>query len=235
MKGAPEEQYFKINRDLALEVAQKAKLQGVKQFVFMSTAKVFGESTTDMPAWNEYSECNPQDAYGKSKLEAEKLILGIQDENFKVAVVRSPLVYGVGVKANMYNLVKLTDKLPVLPLGGIHNRRSMVYVGNLVALHEHIIKTQAGGIFIAGDAQPLSTTELTRNIATALGKNRVLLSIPFIFRNILKKVKPMIFERLFGSLELDNASTNRKLVFTPPFSTDQGIAEMVAWYKQNRN
>ncbi len=235
MKGAPEEQYFKINRDLALDVAQKAKSQGVKQFVFMSTAKVFGESTTDKPAWDENSECNPQDAYGKSKLEAERLILGLQDEHFKVAIVRSPLVYGVGVKANMYNLVKLTDKFPILPLGGIKNRRSMVYVGNLVALHEHIIKTQARGIFIAGDAQPLSTTELTRKIATALGKNRMLLSIPFIFRSILKKVKPMIFERLFGSLEMDNSSTNIRLGFNPPYTTDQGIAEMVAWYKQNKN
>ncbi len=74
---------------MAYEVAQKAKSMGVKQFVFMSTAKVFGESTTGKPAWNENSECNPLDPYGKSKYEAEKLLLGLQNENFKVAVVRS--------------------------------------------------------------------------------------------------------------------------------------------------
>lgn len=80
MNGAPEEQYFKINRDLAYEVAKKAKSQGVKHFVFMSTAKVFGESTTGKPVWDENSECNPLDPYGKSKYESGKLLLGLQNE-----------------------------------------------------------------------------------------------------------------------------------------------------------
>jgi UDP-glucose 4-epimerase len=170
MQGSPEDQYFKVNRDLAFDVAKKAKAAGVKQFVFMSTAKVFGESTTGIQAWNEYSDCHPQDAYGRSKYEAEKLLLSLQDDNFKIAIVRSPLVYGAGVKANMYNLVKLVNKFPVLPLGGIKNQRSMVYVGNLVALLKHIIETQAFGIFIAGDAESLSTTRLTKIIADGQAK-----------------------------------------------------------------
>jgi len=232
MKGAPEEQYFKINRDLALEVAKKAKSQGVKQFVFMSTAKVFGESTTGKPAWDENSECHPQDAYGKSKFEAEKLLLDLQDEHFKVAVVRSPLVYGVGVKANMYNLVKLVNQCPILPLGGISNVRSMVFVGNLVALLKHIIQSQAAGIFIAGDKQPLSTTQLTKLIAKASQKKIVLIKIPGFIRNLVKAIKPSIVERLFGSLELDNNSTNKKLGFIPPYSSEDGIREMVEWYKE---
>ena len=235
MKGAPEEQYFKVNRDLAYEVSLKAKSQGVKQFVFMSTAKVFGESTTGKPAWNENSECKPQDAYGRSKYEAEKLLLGLQDEHFKVAIVRSPLVYGVGVKANMYNLVKLVNQCPVLPLGGINNVRSMVYVGNLVALLKHIIQTLAAGIFIAGDKQPLSTTRLTQLIATASHKKIVLIRIPGFIRNLVKTVKPSIIDRLFGSLELDNASTNKKLGFIPPYSSEDGIHEMVEWYKTVSN
>lgn len=234
MKGAPEEQYFKINRDLAFKVAKKAKAQGVKYFVFMSTAKVFGESTTNKPAWNEFSECKPEDAYGKSKYEAERLILGLQDENFKVAVVRSPLVYGVGVKANMYNLIKLVDKVPVLPLGKIQNLRSMVYVGNLVALLQHIIKNQSSGIFIAGDSKPLSTTELTISIKEALRKKRLIISIPKFIRKPIQTIKPVIFERLFGSLELDNSLTNKRLNFETPFSIEQGIQEMVEWYKQNK-
>jgi UDP-glucose 4-epimerase len=234
MKGAPEEQYFKINRDLALEIAIKAKTQGVKHFVLMSTAKVFGESTTNKPSWDENSECFPQDAYGKSKFEAEKLILGLQDDNFKVAIVRSPLVYGVGVKANMYNLVKLVDKLSIVPLGGINNKRSMVYVGNLAALLRHIIDKQASGIFIAGDKTSLSTTELTRKISSAMNKNLMLVAIPNILRKLLKSIKPNIFERLFGSLELDNSNTNKILSFEPPFSTDQGIKEMVNWYLSSK-
>lgn len=232
MKGAPEDQYFKVNRDLAYEVAKKAKAQGVKQFVFMSTAKVFGESTTGKPAWDENSNCNPQDPYGKSKYEAEKLLLSLQEENFKVAIVRSPLVYGVGVKANMYNLVKLVHKFPVLPLGGIKNRRSMVYVGNLVALLKHIIQTQASGIFIAGDSDSLSTTGLVKLIAKASEKKIYLMKIPDFVLRMLNRIKPSIVDRLFGSLELDNSSTNTKLGFLPPFTSEEGVCEMVKWYKK---
>jgi UDP-glucose 4-epimerase len=229
MRGAPEEQYFKINRDLALELAAKAKSQGVKQFVFMSTAKVFGESTTGKSAWNENSECNPQDTYGRSKYEAEKLLLGLQNEYFKVAVVRSPLVYGIGVKANMYNLVKLVNRFPVLPLGGINNVRSIAYVGNLVALLKHIIFTQASGIFIAGDREPLSTTKLVELISMASDKKVILFKTPGFMLQLARLIKPSIVDRLFGSLELDNTSTNVKLGFTPPYSVEEGINEMVKW------
>jgi UDP-glucose 4-epimerase len=234
MKGAPEEQYFKINRDLAYEVAKSAKEQGVKQFVFMSTAKVFGESTTNKPAWDENSECHPLDAYGRSKYEAENLLLGLQDEHFKVAVVRSPLVYGVGVKANMYNLVKLVNRFPVLPLGGIDNVRSMVYVGNLVALLKHIIQVRASGIFIAGDREPLSTTRLVQLIIKASNKKVLLFKIPGFLLGLAKWLKPSIVDRLFGSLVLDNLSTNKKLGFNPPYSSEEGIREMVEWYKKSR-
>ena len=234
MKGAPENQYFNINRDLAYEVALKAKSQGVKQFVFMSTAKVFGESTTGKIAWDENSECNPIDPYGKSKYEAEKLLLGLLDDNFKVAIVRSPLVYGVGVKANMYNLVKLVNRFPLLPLGGINNRRSMVYVGNLVALLKHVIYKSASGIFIAGDREPLSTTKLTQLIAKASNRKVFLLKIPTFILRHSKKIKPSIVDRLFGSLELDNTNTNMRLNFVPPYSSEDGILEMVEWYKKSK-
>lgn len=234
MQGAPEDQYFKINRDLAYKVAKHAKEHGVKHFVLMSTAKVFGESTTNQPAYNESSECRPQDAYGRSKHEAEKLIHELEDDNFKVAIIRSPLVYGAGVKANMFNLVKLVDRLPILPLGGIQNKRSMVYVGNLVALLKHLIEKQASGVFIAGDRLSLSTTELTQMIGRAFNKRTLLPKVPFFMRRIVGKIKPSIVERLFGSLELDNSLTNKRLGFIPPFSTEEGIREMVEWYKHNK-
>jgi nucleoside-diphosphate-sugar epimerase len=230
MKRAPEKQYFMINRDLAFELAKKAKSQGVRHFVFMSTAKVYGESTTGKSAWDEDSECNPKDAYGKSKYEAEKLIQSLEDWNFKVAIVRSPLVYGAGVSANMLNLVKLVNGLPLLPLGGINNRRSMVYVGNLVALLQHIIKIQASGVFIAGDQLPLSTTVLIKLIANSFPKKIYLISIPGFLRKWVSKLNPSIVERLFGSLELDNSKTNHKLSFVPPYTSEDGIREMVQWY-----
>lgn len=235
MKDIPDEQYFKINRDLSYEVARKGKSQGVKHFVFMSTAKVYGESITENSSWNENSVCEPGDAYGRSKFEAEKLISSLEDDNFKVAIVRSPLVYGAGVKANMYNLMKLVYNFPLLPFGDINNRRSMVYIGNLVALLQHIINTRASGIFIAGDRVPLSTTELTKLIAKAFKKKLYLLRIPGFILNWARKIKPSIVDRLFGSLELDNSQTNKKLRFEPPYTSEDGIFDMVLWFIQNKN
>jgi nucleoside-diphosphate-sugar epimerase len=230
MKGAPEEQYFKINRDLAFEVALAAKKQGIKYFVLMSTSGVYGELTTGTGLWNEDSECHPLDPYGRSKFEAEKLIMDLQDDHFKAAIVRSPLVYGAGVKANMYKLLKLVDRFSLLPLGGINNRRSIVYVGNLVALLQHIIKTRASGIFIAGDRDPISTTELICLIAKGFPKTIYLFSIPGFVRKLIAKLKPSIADRIFGSLELDNSGTNQKLGFSPPFTTEDSIRKMVEWY-----
>ena len=158
-------------------------------------------------------------------------MLGLQDEHFKVAVVRSPLVYGVGVKANMYNLVKLVNRFSLLPLGGINNRRSMVYVGNLVALLKHIIQTQASGIFIAGDREPLSTTKLVQLIGKASSKKVFLFKVPGFMLALAKLLKPSVVDRLFGSLELDNSGTNKRLNFVPPYSSQEGICEMVEWYK----
>lgn len=231
MKGASEQLYFKINRDLAFEVAKRAKDQGVKQFVLMSTAKVYGESTIGSAYWNENSACKPLDPYGKSKYEAEKLIRGLEDENFKVAIVRSPLVYGAGVKANMFSLIRLVDRLPILPLGGIHNERSIVYIGNLVALLTRIIEDQASGVFIAGDRSPLSTTEMIQLIAAGFKKRVFLPRVPRFVLDVLRKLFPSIIDRLYGSLVLDNSNTNRVLNFVPPYSSEDGLREMVEWYK----
>ena len=234
MKDAPEEQYFLINCDLTYALAKKAKMQGVKHFVFMSSAKVFGESTTGLPAWDENSKCVPIDPYGKSKFEAEKLLLGLQDENFKVAIIRSPLVYGAGVKANMYNLVKLVNQFPVLPFSGINNNRSFVYVGNLVALLKHIIDKKAFGIYIAGDRESLSTTQLIKMIASASNKKLILFKLPGLLLHLAKIIRPSIVDRLFGSLELNNINTNYQLGFLPPFTIQEGINEMVTWYKKGK-
>ncbi len=231
MKGAPEDEYFKVNRDLAFEVAKRAKEQGVKQFVLMSTAKVYGESDYKITYYNENSACMPSDPYGKSKYEAEKLISSLEDENFKVAIVRSPLVYGPGVKGNMISLIRLIDKFRILPFNKIDNKRSMVYIGNLVALLNTIIERQASGIFIAGDNAPISTTALVTLIANELEKPYYLFKLPKPFLKVLESIKPELVNRLFGSLVLDSTNTFHTLNFTPPYSTKDGIAEMIKWYK----
>ncbi|MCK5168791.1 MAG: NAD-dependent epimerase/dehydratase family protein [Bacteroidales bacterium] len=232
MKEGNDEQYFKVNRDLAYQVAKKAKECGINQFILMSTVKVYGEYTLANEPWSEKSSCFPIDSYGKSKLEAENLILGLKDSGFKIAIVRSPLVYGAGVKANMLNLIKLVDKFPIIPFGGIKNKRSLVYIGNLVALIKLIIQKQASGIFIAGDQVPLSTSQLIILIAKSLNKRIKLIKAPNFIIKGLKYLKPSVIDRLYESLELDNRSTNKLLQFIPPFSTEEGISEMVIWYKK---
>lgn len=226
-----EESYFKINRDLAYSVAKRAKEQGVKQFIFMSSAKVYGESNKMERYWNEESECKPTDPYGKSKFEAENLIKGLEDKAFKVVVVRSPLVYGAGVKANMFNLIKLVDHFPLLPFGNMDNKRSIVYIGNLVSLLNRIIELEISGVFIAGDKFPLSTTQIVQMIALGFNKRMLLFTVPKPILSIMEKIFPSITNRLYGSLVIDNSKTNFILNFEHPYTSEQGICEMVSWYK----
>ncbi len=184
--------------------------------------------------YNEKSPCHPKDPYGKSKLEAEKALLALADGTFKVAVIRTPVVYGEGVKANILKLVELTDRYRALPFGGIDNRRSMVYIGNLTHLIFEIIRQEKAGLFLAGDDAPFSTSALIAAIAKALQKScRLFPSLTL--KTALKYLKPQLFQRLYGDLYLDNTQTKASLNLTNPYSAREGIERMVAWYKaQNR-
>jgi UDP-glucose 4-epimerase len=222
--------YFNVNRDLTLELAKKAKLEGIKQFIFISTVKVYGDNNEDI--LNENSMCQPTDSYGQSKLEAEEGLKKLETENFKVAIIRPPLIYGKGVKGNLERLISLIKKVPILPFEGIKNQRSMVYVQNLIALIDHIVQKQSSGIFIAGDSTTHSTTELVALMNKYLNTNRKLIQLPKFIISILKKVKPALIERLFTSYIIDNKMTNQKLNFHPPFSFQEGIKEMVEDFKK---
>jgi UDP-glucose 4-epimerase len=223
--------YHEVNVVKTIELAQKAKEAGVKQFVFISSVKVYGEES-DTP-YNEDTPCHPKDPYGKSKLEAEKALLALQNNHFKVAVIRTPVVYGEGVKANILRLITLTDKYQYLPFASINNKRSMVYLENLTHLMSEIIIQKAEGIFLASDVQPLSTTKLVKSIAKALEKKPVLFSSKLL-NYIIKLVKPSLYQRLYQSLYVDNASTRSRLHLQNPYSTQEGIAKMIAWYKVNQ-
>lgn len=231
MKGASEKAYREINLNKTVYFAAKAKASGVKQFIFMSSVKVYGEESET--AYNEKSPCQPRDPYGQSKLDAEKALLALADERFKVAVIRTPVVYGEGVKANILKLIKLVDSFPVLPLGAISNRRSMIYVGNLTHLIAEIIKQEEKGIFLASDDQPLSTSGLIERISVALDKPLFLIPFP-PFEIGLKLLKPLLYQRLYGNLCLDNTATKEKLQLRNPFSADEGIRRMVQWYKESK-
>ena len=224
MGGASKEEYEKVNVIQTLELAKKAKESGVKHFVFMSTVKVYGEETDRN--YTENTICNPQDEYGKSKFKAELELLKLEDGNFKVSTVRTPIVYGYGVKANIKSLVNLLKKVPILPFSNINNKRCMVYIGNLCHLVDEIITQKQPGIFLASDDEPLSTTKLIELIAKSLDKKVYLVKIPF-FESLLKLVKPSFHKRLYGSLEIDNKVTKEKLKLTNPYSVEEGIKLMI--------
>ncbi len=224
MGGAAKEEYTRVNVNNALALAQKAKQNGVKQFIFMSTVKVYGEET-DTP-YTEITKCKPQDDYSKSKLEAENQLKEMDDENFTVSILRTPIVYGKGVKANILNLVKLIDKVPVLPFGSISNRRSMVYIGNLCDMIERLCECKMSGTFLASDDQPVSTTSLIEIIAKVKNKKVILLEIP-LFPQLLKTVKPSFYKRLYESLEVDNHWSKKMLNFENKVSTEEGIRKML--------
>ena len=230
MQPVADEVYYEVNYGLTKELAEKAKAQGVPHFIYISSTKVYGDQVTG--TLNEKSPCNPTDPYGKSKYQSEELLRYMSTELFKVAVVRPPLVYGAGVKGNMLRLLDLSAKNYPLPFGNSRNFRSMVFIDNLVELINRIIDMQAAGTFIAGDSKPIATDQLISMLRKNMGTKENLVTIPGIFRSLLKIVRPEMHGRLFGSFVVDNSITNNKLNFIPPYSSEEGISEMVKWYKQ---
>ncbi|MCG3679252.1 NAD-dependent epimerase/dehydratase family protein [Aliarcobacter butzleri] len=224
MGGASANEYEKINVIQTIELAKKAKESGVKHFVFMSTVKVYGEETNSK--YTENTVCNPEDNYGKSKLKAEQELQKLEDENFKISIIRTPIVYGYGVKANIKNLINLVNKVPVLPFGKIKNKRSMVYIGNLCHLVDEIIIQKKSGIFLACDDEPLSTSKLIELITKNLNRKMYLIKIPF-FETLLKILKPSFHKRLYESLEIDNTITKEKLNLKNPYGVEDGIKLMI--------
>jgi nucleoside-diphosphate-sugar epimerase len=228
------DEYFRVNRDLCLKVAEQSKRSGIRHFVFLSTLKVYGEFVKGPGLRNEYSDCYPDDAYGKSKYAAEKGLKEMEDENFTVSIIRTPIVYGEGVKANMMSLIKLVDYFPLLPLGKIENKRNFTFAGNLVGYIDRIIEKRASGIFITMDDRAHSTTELVTFISKSLGKKVFLFKLPDIFLKLGYLFAAKKLDRLIGSSEFENKITRQELDYNPPFSTEEGIRRMVSFYLENK-
>lgn len=155
--------YYKVNRDLVAELAQKAKMAGVSQFVFMSTMSVYGmESGVITPD----TKPAPTSLYGKSKLEAEGLLTALQDENFTVSILRPPMVFGKGCPGNFQTLLRLVKKSPVFP--AIKNRRSMIFIDNLSAFVHLVIEKKCSGVFFPQNRECANTTEIAKVMAKVL-------------------------------------------------------------------
>ena len=162
--------YYKVNTDLTEECAKKAKKQGVKQFIFMSSIIVYGESaeigreciiTKDTPL-------APANFYGDSKVKAEEKLLQLSDDKFKIVILRPPMIYGKGAKGNYSLLSKMAKKLPIFP--NIINQRSMLYIGNLCKFVACVIEREEAGIFYPQNKEYVNTSEMVRCIANAKAK-----------------------------------------------------------------
>jgi UDP-glucose 4-epimerase len=217
------EKYHEINVNYPLKFAKLAKQNGVKQFVFISTIAIYGEDKEKIDENTPYEPITP---YGKSKLEAEKKLLELNDDNFVVSIIRPPMIYGKNAPGNIDSLIKLVKKLSIIPLGKIENKRSFISIQNLCYIINEIIIQQKSGIFLASDDEPLSTSKLIELIAKNLDKKIYLIKIPF-FESLLKLVKPSFHKRLYGSLEVDNTLTKEKLNLSNPYSVEDGIRLMI--------
>ncbi|NMD70167.1 NAD-dependent epimerase/dehydratase family protein [Bacillus sp. DNRA2] len=185
--------YFKVNRDLAYEVAQKAKFERVKQFIFLSSMSVYGIETGVI---DKDSPLNPKSNYGKSKLEAEKLIINLEDCFFKVAILRPPMIYGKGCKGNYTKLAKLALKTPIFP--EIDNKRSMIYIDNLSGFVKCVVDNCGSGFFFPQNNEYVNTSNMVELIAWTHEKKILVTKLlnPIIF--LMKRNETV--NKVFGSL-----------------------------------
>ncbi|NDL68715.1 NAD-dependent epimerase/dehydratase family protein [Anaerotalea alkaliphila] len=187
--------YYKVNRDLAYETAKKAKQDGVEQFIFLSSMSVYG---IENGVIDTSTPLKPSSAYGKSKIEAEDLINGLQDDSFTVATLRPPMVYGKGCRGNYPRLVGLAHKTPIFPK--VDNKRSMIYIDNLSEFVKKLIDNRSGGLFFPQNAEYVSTSEMVRLIAEAHGRR---VRMTKLFNPLLRLLNVSTVNKVFGDLVYD--------------------------------
>lgn len=198
--------YYKVNRDLAIETANKAKAEGVKQFIFMSSIIVYGSNCKNQIITKK-TVPEPSNYYGDSKLQAEKGILLLEDKYFKVVVIRAPMVYGKGAKGNYLKLSKVAQKLPIFP--NIENKRSLIHIDNLCEFIKQMIDNEERGLFFPQNREYVKTSDLVKLIAEIHGKKIILTKI---FNPIIKfmKGKVELIDKVFGSLVYEQSMSNYK-------------------------
>ena len=230
-----EEAYLQMNCAATERLAREAAAAGVRRFVFMSSIKVNGERTPKDRPFRVTDAPDPQDRYARSKWQAEQALARVAAETgLAVVVIRPPLVYGPGVKANFLRLLELVNRALPLPLGAVHNRRSLLYVGNLadLILLAATAPQMAGRTLLASDGEDLSTPQLVREIARALEVPARLVPIPAGALTLAGRLTGKRNEvgRLTDSLCVDISAT-RALGWQPPYAVAKGLEETVRWWR----
>jgi len=236
----PLKEYRKVNVDGSLRLARQAAEAGVRRLIFISSIKVNGEKTVAGAPFCADSEPAPRDAYGISKLEAEQGIQALAAETgMEVVVIRPPLVYGPGVKANFLSMMRWLDRGIPLPLGAIDNLRSLVSLDNLVDLIVTCIfhPAAANQVFLASDGEDLSTTDLLLRMSMVLGKPARLLPIPsaWLERGAALIGRSGLAQRLCGSLQVDIAKTRALLGWSPPVAVSEALEQTARHYLKQTN
>jgi nucleoside-diphosphate-sugar epimerase len=228
-------EYRTVNTAGTERLARFAASKGVRRFVFMSTVKVNGEGRAT--AYTEEDIPEPSDPYGISKWEAEKILKIVADQTgMEVVIIRAPMVYGPEVKANFLRLLKAVDQGIFLPLADINNKRSMIYLDNLIdVIMTCLTHPKANGkTYLVSDGEDRSTPELIRLMAIALGKPGRLFYLPLFILRLGGWItgNSKAIDRLIGSLTVDSSRIRRELGWKPLFSVEEGITETVRFYKK---
>ncbi|WP_213939892.1 SDR family oxidoreductase [Pseudomonas sp. dw_612] len=232
-------EFRKVNVEGTLQLARRAAESGVQRFIFISSIKVNGESTVLGKPFNADDRPNPMDPYGVSKYEAEQALAQLgRDTGMTVVIIRPPLVYGPGVKANFLSMLKWLDKGVPLPFGSIRNQRSLVAIENLVSLIVTCIDHPAAAnqTFLVSDGEDVSTTQLLRRLSRALGKPARLLPVPEYLLKLAALVlgKRAVAQRVCGSLQVDISKSRELLGWIPPTTMEKAMRQIAGHYQETQ-
>lgn len=235
--GNPANQYHQINTLGTINLARQCIQHGVKRFIFISTIKVLGEGKNKPYRIDDLA--SPADAYAISKWEAEQALWQIAAETeMEMIVLRPPLVYGPGVKGNFLRLLQAIDNRRPLPFGAIRNRRSLICLGNLIDIiqlcltHPHA----ANKTYLVSDGDDVSTPELIRRVADALGRKPFLVPVPVSWIRWAGTIlgRQATVDRLLSSLTVDITPLQAELGWHPPYTMQTGLATTAQWYRETR-
>lgn len=232
----PVESYRRLNIDSTMALAEQSAQAGVRRFIFISSVKVNGESTSIDTAFHADDPASPEDLYARSKYEMEQLLLQLAERSsMEVVIIRPPLIYGPGVKANFLKMMKWLDTGIPLPLAKVHNERSLVGLDNLIDFIDVCIWHQqaANQIFLVSDGVDFSTPQLLRRLARLMQRRLILLPVP---ESILSATATLLgqkdaYERLCNSLKVDIGKNRDLLGWQPRCDVDEMLGKTVAYYR----
>ncbi len=213
------DEYHRVNTMYPSKLAALAKERGVKQFVFISTIAVHDDKEDYI---TENTSCKPSTPYGKSKYDAENLLLSMNENDFNVCIIRTPMIYGEHAPGNIASLLNLIKLCPILPLGNINNKRTFISIQNICYALSEVIKQSQDGIFLVSDNGYISTTRLVEILSESLGRRVHLIGTPFL-RKILKRIRPSLHNKLFGNLVVNSSGSQKKLKLKHPYETEDAL------------